>query len=121
VLVVVADDATDLRFVVVLSLRRDGRFEVVADVGNGRDAVEAVRSHRPDVVLMDVAMPVMDGLAATREIKAEFPEVPVVIFTGYGDERVAAEAREVGAGAFVDKTTPLRDVADVLLRWSRPA
>lgn len=115
----VVDDATDLRTIVVLTLRRDGRFTVVADVGNGRDGVAAVREHRPDVVLMDVAMPVMDGLAATREIAREFPDTAVVIFTGYGDDRVASEARAAGAADFVDKTVPLADVADVLLAACR--
>lgn len=112
--VLIVDDARDLRMLLVLALGRDARFEVVGDVGNGELGMKAVEEHHPDVVLMDVAMPVMDGLEATRQIKAAHPRLPVVIFTGYGDERVADEAAKAGADAFVDKTTPLPRVADVL-------
>jgi CheY-like chemotaxis protein len=112
--VVIVDDAADLRELLVFALNRDGRLEVLADVGDGKLGVEAVHRHRPDLVLMDVSMPVMDGLTATREIKASFPDLPVVILTGYGDERVAAEATTSGADAFVDKSTPLARLADLV-------
>jgi CheY-like chemotaxis protein len=112
--VVIVDDAADLRELLVFALNRDGRLEVLADVGDGKLGVEAVHRHRPDLVLMDVSMPVMDGLTATREIKASFPDLPVVILTGYGDARVAAEATTSGADAFVDKTTPLSRLADLV-------
>lgn len=116
--VVVVDDAQDLRRLVVLALNRDERLEVRADVSDGQQGVEAVRRHRPDVVLMDVSMPVMDGLSATRQIKQEFPDLPVVIFTGYGDERLADEATKAGADAFMEKTRPLPDVVEVLVRMA---
>jgi DNA-binding NarL/FixJ family response regulator len=112
--VVIVDDAADLRELLVFALNRDGRLEVLADVGDGKLGVEAVHRHRPDLVLMDVSMPVMNGLTATREIKASFPDLPVVILTGYGDERVAAEATTSGADAFVDKSTPLARLADLV-------
>jgi CheY-like chemotaxis protein len=63
---------------------------------------------------MDVAMPVMDGLTATRRIKEAYPDLPVAILTGYGDDRVAEEAARAGADAFLDKTTPLSDLADIV-------
>lgn len=113
--VVVADDAPDLRMLLVRALSRDDRLKVVADVPDGAAAVDAVRAHHPDAVLMDVSMPVMDGLAATRAVKKERPDVVVVVFTGYGDERVAREAEAIGADAFRDKSTPLRDLADCIV------
>jgi CheY-like chemotaxis protein len=112
--VVIVDDAADLRKLLVFACNRDERLEVLADVGDGKLGVEAVHRHRPDIVLMDVSMPVMDGLTATRQIKTAFPELPVVILTGYGDARVAEEAATSGADAFVDKTTPLSRLADLL-------
>jgi DNA-binding NarL/FixJ family response regulator len=111
---VIVDDAADLRRLLTIAFRRDERLEVVADVGDGVQGIAAVHEHRPDVVLMDVSMPVMDGLTATRRLKEAFPDLPVVIFTGYGDERVAEEATRAGADAFVDKTTPLADLAGVI-------
>ena len=104
---VVVDDSEDVRVLVSLAFTRDGRLQVLAAVGDGQQGVEAVREHRPDVVVMDVSMPVMDGLAATRAIKGELPDVRVLVLTGYGDERVAAQATDAGADAFLDKSEPL--------------
>jgi CheY-like chemotaxis protein len=112
---IIVDDAVDLRGLLVLALGRDERLEVVADVGDGKQGVEAVHEHRPDLVLMDISMPVMDGLTATREIKSSYPDLLVAILTGYGDDRVAEQAARAGADAFVDKTTPLARLADILI------
>lgn len=112
--VLIADDAEDLRRLLVLAIRRDGRHEVVAEAEDGRQAVDAVDRLAPDVVLMDLAMPVMDGLAATREIKRSHPDLPVLVFTGYADDRLAQEARDVGADGFMDKSQPLADVLDAI-------
>lgn len=114
--VVLVDDTAELRQLLALSLGRDERFAVVAAVGDGQQGVEAVHAEHPDVVLMDISMPVMDGLAATRRIKESFPDLPVAILTGYGDARVAAEAGEAGADLFLDKTTPLPRLADALAK-----
>ncbi|MFA9432810.1 response regulator transcription factor [Egicoccus sp. AB-alg2] len=113
--VVIVDDAADLRQLLVFAFARDPRLTVVADVGDGQQAIDAVHEHVPDIVLMDVAMPVMDGITATRLLKQDFPHLPVVVFTGYGDERVEREARDAGAAAFLDKTVPLTAVADTLV------
>ena len=113
--VVIVDDAIELRKLLVLALGRDPRLQVLADVGDGEQAIDAVQRHGPDVVLMDVAMPVMDGITATRVLKREHPDLGVVVFTGYGDDRVAAEATDAGADAFVDKSSPLSEVADLLV------
>lgn len=112
----IVDDAEQLRGLLVLAFGRDERLRVVADVGDGQQGIDAVVEHRPDVVLMDVSMPVMDGLTATRELTERFPDLPVVVFTGYGDAGVEAEAELVGAAAFVDKTTPLPELADILVK-----
>lgn len=112
--VVVVDDAPDLRMLIALAFRRDGRLEVLAAVGDGQQGIDAVRAHGPDVVVMDVSMPVMDGLTATRKLKEEFPRLPIMILTGYGDTRVREEAARAGADEFMDKTEPLTAVADAV-------
>ena len=96
------------------AFKRDGRLDVLASVGNGELGIEAVREHHPDVVLMDVSMPVKDGITATRELKQEFPELPIMILTGYGDERMEQEARQAGADGFIDKSTSLPEVVDAV-------
>lgn len=113
--VVVVDDAADLRMLMALAFERDGRLEVLAAAGDGQQGIEAVREHAPDVVIMDVSMPVMDGLTATRRLKQEFPDLPILILTGYGDARLEAEADRAGADRFMDKTQPLTAVADAVV------
>lgn len=85
--------------------------EVVTD---GRSAVENVTVERPDVVLMDVEMPVMDGIAATREIKRVFPEARIVVVAPDEDEITLARAVEAGASGFISKVRPVREVADAI-------
>jgi DNA-binding NarL/FixJ family response regulator len=76
-------------------------LEVVGEAADGQQAIDMVEHHQPDAVLMDVQMPVMDGLAATRVIKARWPEVRVVILTLYSGYWVDAKA--AGADAFLIK------------------
>lgn len=85
--------------------------EVVTD---GRSAVDRVAVQRPDVVLMDVEMPVMDGIAATREIKRVFPEARIVVLAPDDDEVTLARAVEAGASGFVSKVQPVREVAEAV-------
>ena len=113
--VVVVDDSEDLRMLLSLAFKRDGRVQVLASVGDGQQGIDAVREHSPDVVLMDVSMPVMDGLTATRRLKQEFPDLPVLILTGYGDARLEEEAARAGADIFMDKTQPLNAVVDAVV------
>lgn len=112
--VVIVDDVKDLRTLVGMAFRRDGRLQVLATAADGQEGLDAVRQHRPDVVLMDVSMPVMDGITATRKLKEEFPELPVVILTGYGDDRLQQEALQAGADAFFDKSEALPAVVDAV-------
>lgn len=113
--VVVVDDSADLRMLLSLAFKRDGRVQVAASVGDGQQGIDAVREHNPDVVLMDVSMPVMDGLTATRRLKQEFPDLPILILTGYGDARLEEEAARAGADTFMDKTQPLTVVVDAIV------
>lgn len=112
--VVVVDDAVDLRMLIALALDRDSRLQVLASVGDGRQGIDAVRRLSPDVVVMDVSMPVMDGITATRRLKDEFPDLPILILTGYGDSRLEEEAAKAGADSFMEKSQPLTAVADAV-------
>jgi DNA-binding NarL/FixJ family response regulator len=86
-------------------LERSGDFEVVGEVANGADAVNAAREARPDVVLMDIRMPVMDGLEATRRIVADeqLSDVRVIVLTTFDLDEYVFEALRVGASGFLLK------------------
>ncbi|MCJ2194310.1 ANTAR domain-containing response regulator [Micrococcus luteus] len=98
---VVAEDETLIRLDLVEVLTGAG-YRVVAEAGDGRAAVDAVREHRPDIVVMDVKMPVMDGIAAAGEIAGE-RLAPVVMLTAFSQRELVERARTAGAMAYVVK------------------
>ncbi|MBU6200650.1 MAG: response regulator transcription factor [Acidobacteria bacterium] len=110
--VVVADDAEVLRSLLCRAIDRDGRLEVVAEAANGREAVEHVRALRPDVLLLDLSMPVLDGMEVLRELAGA---VPVVVLTGYGESDLGGQCRDLGARGFVEKGAPMQAVCDALV------
>lgn len=103
--VVLADDQPIVRAGVARILGPADGFEVVAECGDGSQVVEAVRRTRPDVVVMDIRMPEVDGLEATRRVRAERDAPPVLVLTTFSDDDVLWGAIEAGAGGFVLKDT----------------
>jgi signal transduction histidine kinase len=103
--VVLADDTPDIRALLRLLLVRAG-YDVVGEAGTGAEAVALAQEHQPDVVIVDLAMPVMDGLEAIALIRVEAPDAKIVAFSGFKSERVEAEAMAAGAHAFVEKGAP---------------
>ena len=85
-------------------------MRVVGMAGDGAEALEVVASARPDVVLMDLSMPGMDGITATRRISEDFPDVGVVVLTSYFDEQRVLEAMDAGAIGYVLKDTDPTDL-----------
>lgn len=108
------DDAEEMRALVGMSLKLDGRFDVVGEAANGREAVDLATAHRPDLVLLDLSMPVMDGLEALPLIRSAVPETIVVVFSGFEEEQLGAEAKALGAVAYVTKGLPLDCLANLL-------
>jgi DNA-binding NarL/FixJ family response regulator len=108
--VVVADDHPVVRdgLAVLLGLLPD--VEVVATAGTGADAVAAVAAHRPDVVLMDLRMPELDGVEAIRWIGREHPRTGVVVLTTYSDQREIAAALRAGALSYLTKDASREDI-----------
>jgi DNA-binding NarL/FixJ family response regulator len=110
--VLVVDDQALVRggFAMVLRVHKD--IEVVAEAGTGLDAIEAARRHRPDVILMDIRMPELDGLEATSRILAEADwEVRVLILTTFDPDEYVYKALRAGASGFVLKDIPADQLA----------
>lgn len=99
--IVIAEDESIIRMDLRESLEEEG-YQVVADVGRGDLAVEAVRAHRPDVAIFDIKMPGMDGLAAAR-IVSEEKLAPVVMLTAFSQREIIEQARDAGALAYIVK------------------
>ena len=113
--VLIADDED--HFVELLSavLVQDGRFEVIGRAKHGREAIELVFALAPDAVLMDIDMPVMDGVEATLRINRRRPGLPVVAVSGLDYSERGLEARLAGATAYVCKAQVDTDLVDALL------
>ena len=113
--VLLADDHQILRDGIRRGLESAGE-EVVGEADNGEEALELVRSTSPDIVLMDLSMPVLDGVSATRRITDEFPDVRVVVLTMHDDPQRTRAALEAGAIGYMTKGTSFADVLDTLRR-----
>jgi two-component system response regulator NreC len=101
--VLVVDDHTIVRDGICALLALAGDIEVVGEAANGSEALKKVRELTPDVVLMDIAMPIMGGLEATRRICKEFPGTKVLVLTQYDDKEYVFPVIEAGACGFISK------------------
>ncbi len=106
----ITDDHDVVRQGLRLYLRRDSEIEVVGEAADGEEAVELARSLRPDVVLMDLLMPRMDGIAATEAIRAELPEVEVVALTSVLEDTAVSGAIRAGAIGYLLKDTKAEEL-----------
>ena len=102
---VVADDDHDVRVLLRTWLERYGGFEVAAQASDGVEAVEAVSRNQPDLVVLDLAMPRMDGLEAATAIRRASPRTRIVVHSAFSADRMAARVIEAGADAYVEKAT----------------
>jgi CheY-like chemotaxis protein len=103
--VMIADDHDTVRSIVRTLLTMEGDFEVVAEASNGREAVNLAQIHRPDIIIMDMTMPMLDGISATREVLQVLPETKVLIFSANQDPAASRAALAAGAVGFIKKPT----------------
>lgn len=101
--ILIAEDFEENRTALTLILRCAG-FDVI-EVENGRQAIEAVRQEKPDLVLMDVTLPVIDGLQATREIRSDekFQRLPIIIVSAHDSDEIRRQAAEAGGSEYLSK------------------
>jgi len=113
--VLVVDDHRMFTDALTAVLERDGRFEVVGTAATGREAVRLAKTAEADVVLMDMSMPVLDGPAATRRLRALDPPPRVVALSGHTDELSRTAALDAGATAFVPKSDAFDELVETIL------
>jgi two-component system, NarL family, response regulator NreC len=102
--VLIADDHAVIRGVVREALKARADFEVCGEAENGREAVEEAKKLKPDVVVLNITMPILNGFEAAREIKAVLPEAAIVILSSHTDKHFIEVAKTIGAQAYVAKS-----------------
>jgi signal transduction histidine kinase/DNA-binding NarL/FixJ family response regulator len=109
--VVIVDDTPDLRDLLRLAMESGG-FDVVAEAADGAEAIEVARQYTPDVILLDLAMPVMDGLEALPTLRQLCPDAKIVVLSGFGAAQMTRRALAAGADGYLQKGVPLRTILD---------
>jgi DNA-binding NarL/FixJ family response regulator len=114
VLVYICDDVPELRKLMRLVLEEDGDVRVAGEAGDGRTGVAEIAQLQPDVVVLDLSMPDMDGLEAIPAIHAAAPKAKIVVFSGFEADRMARIALSASASRYVQKGAPLEDLRDAV-------
>jgi len=112
--IVIADDQASVREGLVLLLGGLPGIEVVGAAADGEQALELVAEHRPDAILLDLHMPVLDGIGVTRRLVAEHPGVAIVVLTTYADDNSVLEALQAGARSYLTKDADRADIGRAL-------
>ena len=112
--IVLADDHTVVRKGLRLLLESVPQFQVVSDAADGRQAVALAEEQRPDVVVMDIAMPILNGLEAARQISAKLPQTAIVFLSMHSDEAYVSKALKAGARAYLLKDSAENDLINAV-------
>jgi two-component system, chemotaxis family, chemotaxis protein CheY len=110
--ILIVDDNVYIRRVVCQVFRREVDFEVCGEAENGKQAIEKAQELHPDLVVLDLSMPVMNGLDAARVLERLMPTVPLVMFSEYSDAFSEQEARSIGISALVSKSEHVSVLVD---------
>jgi two-component system response regulator DegU len=112
--VIIADDQTLFREGIKDLLENERNIQVIAEAADGREALRLVKKLRPNVILLDIKLPHMDGIEATRQIHKECPTTNVLILSGYEDEAHVMEAIQAGANGYLSKMLPAAELVNAL-------
>ena len=113
--VAIADDHQIFRKGVILSLRQYTNIKFVQEADNGDDLIKGLEESKPDVILMDLKMPVKDGIEATKYVNKQFPEIKVIILTMYEDERFVGHLMDSGANGYLLKSTEPAEIKKAIM------
>lgn len=112
--ILTVDDHPVLRKGLAALVNAEPDLKLVAEASNGKEAIEAFRSHQPDVTLMDIQMPGLDGIQAIESIRGEFPEARIIVLTTYSGDTQVVRALKAGAKAYVLKGHVLDELLDTI-------
>lgn len=112
--VMIVDDYVPVRRTLVEVLRLEENIEIVGEAGDGEEAIVKVRELSPDVVLMDIRMPRLDGLEAARYIKKHFPAVKVIMLSAYNEKQMVNRALKLGANGYVTKDKSVEEIVELV-------
>ncbi len=115
----IAEDETVVRYALAQLLGAEEDIEVVGEAADGREAVALARQRKPDVVLMDLDMPHMDGITAARTVKEELPECAIVVLTVHSDEDKVFDAIKAGASGYMLKASPPEQTLEAIRAAAR--
>jgi DNA-binding NarL/FixJ family response regulator len=112
--ILLADDHVMLRQGTAEILRKEADIEVIGEADNGQQAIDLALRLRPDIVVMDVRMPVLSGIEATRRIREAMPEVQVLVLTAYDDDQYIFSLLQAGASGYLLKTAPVNELVNAI-------
>lgn len=112
--VMIVDDQPIVRDGLELILSLSDEIEVLCAASNGEEAVELCEKHQPDIILMDIRMPVMDGVKATKVIKERYPKVKIIVFTTFNDDNFIFEALKNGASSYLLKDVESEELINTI-------
>jgi two-component system, chemotaxis family, chemotaxis protein CheY len=113
--VLIVDDNAHIRKALCDLFKQEADFEVCGEAENGKEAIEKAQELRPDLIVLDLSMPVMNGLDAARGLKKLMPAVPLIMYSAFGDEFAEQQARLIGVSELVSKS----EHASVLIHKAR--
>ena len=112
--IIIADDHELMRKSLPILLKKQDEIEIVDDAENGKELLEKVRQHQPDVVVTDIQMPIMDGIKATKKIKEEFPDIKILALTMFNEDHLIVDMLEAGAKGYLLKNTTQHELTEAI-------
>ena len=114
--ILIADDQELMRQSLKIMLSSQPNFAVTDTVSNGREVLESIKKNKPDIILMDIRMPEMDGVVCTQKVKEMAPDIKVIILTTFDDDEFVFNAIKFGASGYLLKDTSLKDTTSPITK-----
>ncbi|WP_114936866.1 response regulator transcription factor [Mucilaginibacter endophyticus] len=108
--IAIADDYTIYREGLKVGLTQDENLEVILEAADGEDLITGIETNMPDVIIMDLKMPVMDGMEATKLVKKQYPDIKILVVTMYDDEKFVIHLMEIGANGYLLKNAEAEEI-----------